>query len=84
MRVNEEEEDTSFDDKTVKLQDEMGKRKRDRNVAIIQQLTSETFDGRREWLQKMQPLASDVLSKFPSLKLRKVVSRLLKLIVHVV
>ena len=74
VEEEDEEEDTSFDDKTVELQEEMGKRSRDRNIAIIQQLTSETFDGRRDWLKKNQPLASDVLLKFPSLKLRKVVS----------
>ena len=52
----------------------MKKRKRDRNVALIQSLTLDTFVGRRDWIQKEQPHVSDVIAKFPSLKMRKVVS----------
>ena len=68
-RVDEE----SFDSNVAELQEEMLKRKRERNVAIIQSLTSETFQGRRDWIRKQQPLVSDILTKFLSLKMRKVV-----------
>ncbi len=56
------------------LQDEMKKRKKDRNIANIQSLTNDTFLERRSWMAEEQPLVSDVLTKFPSLTLRKVVS----------
>ena len=65
--------DSSYEENVAKLMDEMRKRKRDRKIAVVQQLTSDTFQGRRDWLKKYQPLTSDILSKFPSLKLRKVV-----------
>ncbi len=45
----------------------MAKKKRDRC------LTELTFFERREWIKKESPFVSDIIRKFPSLKLRKVV-----------
>ena len=52
----------------------MGKRKKDRSIATIQSVMEDTFTERRGWIQDVQPVVSEVLDKFPSLKLRKVVS----------
>ena len=52
------------------LQEEMRK---DRSIALIQTLMEDTFTER---LQESQPVVSDI-EKFPSLKIRKVVSFLI-------
>ena len=78
-----QDDDGSFDTNVANLQEEMKKRKRDRNIATIQTLTTETFSGRRAWIKEEQPPVSDVLLKFPSLKMRKVVRFALILNPHV-
>ena len=62
----------------AELQTEMTKRKKDRNIATIQRLTTETFSARREWILKEAPTVFDIVQKFPSLKVRKVVSYYIK------
>ena len=59
------------------LQEEMGKRKKDRSIALIQTLMEDTFTERRRWIQESQPVVSDIIEKFHPLKIRKVVSFLI-------
>lgn len=65
----------SYDRKVESLQEEMKKRKKNQNIAVIQSLTLDTFAGRRSWIQHEQPPVIEIVEKFPSLKLRKVVSK---------
>ena len=60
----------------------MRKRKKDRRVATVETLMEETFSERRSWIQTSQPVVSDILEKFPSLKVRKVVSSVVKNSLH--
>ena len=42
----------SFEKNVESLREEMRKRRRDRNVAVIQSLTLDTFAGRHSWIQR--------------------------------
>ena len=66
--------DDEYKELVAEIQMEMSKQKKDRNIATIQRLTTETFSGRREWILKEAPAVFDIIQKFPSLKVRKVVS----------
>ena len=63
-----------YEELVAELQTEMTNRKKDRNIATIQRLTTETFSARREWILKEAP----AFEKFPSLEVRKVVSYYIK------
>ena len=53
---------------------ECQKRKRDRCMTTIQTITVKTFSTRRNWIRKSQPPVYQVIEKYPSLTIRKVVS----------
>ena len=63
--------DEGYHENLELLQNEMMKRKKDRN---IETLMEDTFTERRKWIQESQPVVSDILEKFSPLKIRKVVS----------
>ena len=72
----------SYETNVELMQVEMRKRKKDRRVATVETLMEETFSERRSWIQTSQPVVSDILEKFPSLKVRKVVSSVVKNSLH--
>lgn len=76
LRPNDSE-DESIDYKVEILKEEMKKKKVNRKIATILSLSWETFSGRRSWIHAEQPPVSDILVKFPSLTLRKVVRRII-------
>lgn len=43
-------------------------------MVTIEDLTNKTYPVRRQWIQTSQPPVEDVLEKYPSLKMRKIVS----------
>lgn len=55
------------------LKTECSKRKRDRKMTVIQDLTANTFSARRLWIEKSQPPITEILDEYPSLKFRKIV-----------
>ena len=71
-------DDVMLTTKLAELQHECSKRKKDRSLATIQSLTSSTFTSRRKWITNVQPPVVEILEQYPSLKIRKVVSYLLK------
>lgn len=68
------EDETDVDADLAELQAECRKRKRDRCMSTIQDLTDSTYSVRRKWIKECQPAVLDVLEKYPSLKYKKVVS----------
>ena len=66
------------------LKAECSKRKRDRSMATIQDLTLRTYSARRQWIELSQPLMSEVLEKYPSLKFRQTVRTKLIIIIILV
>lgn len=66
--------DDSLDSKLAQLKSECDKRKRERSMAVIQELTSATYGNRHQWIQQKQPHVCEILEKYPSLKIRKIVS----------
>ncbi len=64
----------SFEENLAVLTLECRKKKRDRSIANILRLTAITYTTRRKWIIEQQPTVSEVLEKYPSLDLKKVVS----------
>ena len=69
--------DDALQIKLAYLKRECEKKKRDRSIATIQQLNTDTYGNRRKWIQAERPLVCEILTKYPSLKIRKIVSLLL-------
>lgn len=75
--VDSEEDITSEESLEIKLtslKSECEKRKRERSMALIQDLTTATYRNRRHWIQQKQPHVHEILEKYPSIKIRKMVS----------
>ena len=66
-------EDERMEELVRELNGECAKRKRDRCIRTIQDITSELYSYRRHWIETNNPLAVDILEKYPSLKNREVV-----------
>lgn len=67
--------DSVVDESVVaKLKEECLKKKRDRCMGTIQELTTNTFSCRRKWIKEEQPRVCEVIDMYPSLKFRKIVS----------
>lgn len=71
MLSGDEEE---YEENVSRLQLECSKRKKDRSITTMIELTMSKYKKRREWIMSDTPSVSDILQKFPSLKHRKVVS----------
>ena len=57
------EDGPDVDAELAQLQAECRKRKRDRCMATIQDLTDSTYSARRKWIKDSQPPVLDVLEK---------------------
>ena len=55
------------------MQAECKKRKRDRCVRTIEDLTISLHLARRQWIREEQPPVYEVIERYPSLKIKKVV-----------
>lgn len=69
--VSDDEEE--YEENVSRLQVECSKKKKDRSMVTILELTVATYKRRRDWILSETPSVSHVLERFPSLKHRKVV-----------
>lgn len=65
-----DEDQKTFDD-DVKEMKETAKKKT--KVAHLKPLTDLTFSGRRHWIQREMPPVTDIMQKFPVLKITRLV-----------
>lgn len=62
------------EDDLANLKAECSKRKRNRSMVTIVRLTTSTYSARRQWIQQTQPPVPEVIEKYPSLTIHKIVS----------
>ena len=74
-----DQDDVMLTTKLAKLQLECSKRNKDHFLATTQSLTSSIFSSRWKWITDVQPPpVIEILERYPSLKIWKVLSYLLK------
>ena len=66
----DEEDRKTFDD-DVEMKKETAKKKT--KVAHLKPLMHSTFSGRRHWIQRDMPPVTDIMQKFPALKIPRLV-----------
>ena len=69
------DDETTYETKVKELQQECKKKKREKSIAAMLDMTQSTFKRRRQWILSETPSVSDILMKFPSFKHRKIVSK---------
>jgi len=67
----DEEDRKTFDDDVKEMKKETAKKKT--KVAHLKLLMDSTFSGRRHWIQREMPPVTDIVQKFPALKIPRLV-----------